>query len=205
MDKFDWRKQYKALYFPKPGVVSVVTVPKMHYIMVDGKGDPNKSERLQDCFQALYSVAYTIKFDLKKAGREDYTVFPPEGLWYANDPSVFVKTPEDKSAWKWTIVIAQPDFITKADFENAQKTALAKKGLPLIADVRFESMDEGEVAQMMHIGPYATEGPNIQKLHDYIAHNKWALAGKHHEIYLSDPRRGNPEKMKTVIRQPFSR
>lgn len=205
MEKFDWRKEFKQYYLPTPNVVSIITIPRMNYIMIDGEGDPNTSKRHQDCYQALYSIAYTIKFDLKKAGREEYSVFPPEGLWYSDDPNVFIETPEDKSAWRWTIMIAQPNFVTREDFIFAKETALEKKGFPLISDVRFESMDEGEVAQMMHIGPFSTEGPSIQKIHDYIAHNQWSLRGRHHEIYLSDPRKGSQDKMKTVIRQPFSR
>jgi hypothetical protein len=132
-------------------------------------------------------------------------VFPPEGLWFAEDMRVFTENFNDKSAWKWTIMIAQPDFVTKTDFEQAKLSAIAKKGLPQMRKVRFEGLDEGDAVQVLHIGPYAAEGPNIQKLHNYIKEHGWQLTGKHHEIYMSDPRRSAPEKMKTVIRQPFKK
>jgi hypothetical protein len=118
---------------------------------------------------------------------------------------VFTENFNDKSAWKWTIMIAQPDFVTKTDFEQAKLSAIAKKGLPQMRKVRFEGLDEGDAVQVLHIGPYAAEGPNIQKLHNYIKEHGWQLTGKHHEIYMSDPRRSAPEKMKTVIRQPFKK
>lgn len=205
MQKFEWKKELKELYFPKVGVVSEVKVPKMNYLMIDGAGDPNTSEELQDTFSALYPIAYTIKFALKNAGRRDFMVFPPEGLWFAEDMRVFTENFNDKSAWKWTIMIAQPDFVTKTDFEQAKLSAIAKKGLPQMRKVRFEGLDEGDAVQVLHIGPYAAEGPNIQKLHNYIKEHGWQLTGKHHEIYMSDPRRSAPEKMKTVIRQPFKK
>jgi len=205
MDKYEWKKEQKDLYLPKTGVVSEVKVPKTNYIMFDGAGDPNNSKAMQDAFSALYPIAYTIKFALKKAGRQDFTVFPPEGLWFADDMNVFMDNPGDKSSWKWTIMIAQPSFVTKADFEQAKQAAFAKKGLPTLQKVSFEPLEEGTSVQMMHIGPYADEGPNILKLHSYIKEHGWQLTGKHHEIYMSDPRRVAPEKMKTVIRQPYKK
>lgn len=203
MDKFDWKKEYKELYFPKQEVAEVC-VPKMNFLMIDGHGDPNTSLEFAAAVQALYPIAYTVKFALKKAGRADYSVMPMEGLWWAPDMNVFMEHPEDKSSWLWTIMIAQPDFVTEQDFKDAQKAAFEKKGLKEINQVRFESYDEGEAVQILHVGPYSAEGPNILKLHDYIKESGNKLRGKHHEIYMSDARRVAPEKMKTVVRQPFS-
>ncbi|HUD03569.1 MAG TPA: GyrI-like domain-containing protein [Patescibacteria group bacterium] len=205
MQKFEWKKELKEIYFPKVGVVSEVKVPKINYLMIDGTGDPNNSTTLADAFSALYPIAYTIKFDLKSTARQDFTVFPPEGLWFADDMSVFMENNNNKSSWKWTIMIAQPDYVTKADFVSAQDVAFAKKNLPKIKEVRFEALEEGDSVQILHIGPYSAEGPNILKLHDYIKEHGWKLAGKHHEIYMSDPRRVGKDKMKTVIRQPFKK
>jgi len=117
---------------------------------------------------------------------------------------VFMPETADRNKWQWTLMIMQPDFITRKDFENAVAAAGKKKDNPLIDKVRFESYTEGESTQIMHIGPYSAEGPNIQKLHQKIAGIGGKLTGRHHEIYLSDPRRAAPDKIKTVVRQPYS-
>lgn len=202
MELFDWKKEYKELYFPKQEV-GEVTVPKMNFLMIDGHGDPNTSPEFAASVQALYSIAYTIKFALKKTGRADFSVMPMEGLWWAPDMNVFMEQPDDKSSWLWTIMIAQPNFVTEQDFKDAQEAAFKKKGLKEIKQVRFEAYDESEAVQILHIGPYSAEGPNILKLHNYIKDHGWELSGKHHEIYMSDARRVAPEKMKTVVRQPY--
>jgi hypothetical protein len=200
--KFDWKKEYKDLYFPNDKVRDV-KVPKMNFLMIDGAGDPNENPQFSDAVAALYSISYTIKFALKKTGGPEYSVMPMEGLWWAPDMNIFIEHPEDKSTWLWTIMIAQPDFIKESDFKQAADTAFAKKKMEAIKHVRFEAYDEGKAVQMLHFGPYSEEGKNILKLHEFIEDNGWKLSGKHHEIYLSDARRVAPEKMKTVIRQPY--
>jgi len=127
-----------------------------------------------------------------------------EGLWWAEDKKVFMSETSDRNKWQWTVMMMQPDFITKADFIKAKEAAKKKKDNYYIENVRFEPFSEGKAAQIMHIGPYSAEGPNIQRIHNKIKEIGGKLSGKHHEIYLSDPRRVAPQKMKTVIRQPYS-
>jgi hypothetical protein len=175
----------------------------MNFIMIDGQGAP-ESKQFMQAMLALYPIAYTIKFDKKKTGGPDFTVMALEGLWWAEDMKVFMPETSDRNKWQWTVMMMQPDFITRRDFENAAEAAKKKKDNPALNSVRFESFIEGKSAQIMHIGPYSAEGPNIQKLQQKIAEIGGKLSGKHHEIYLSDPRRVTPDKMKTVLRQPYS-
>jgi hypothetical protein len=181
---------------------AIVDVPEMAFLMIDGHGDPNTAVEYREAIEALYSVAYTAKFTLKHAGVVDYGVMPLEGLWWVPDMSKI--TTADKSAWDWTAMIMQPDQVTSDVFEDARAKAAEKKSLPAISRMRFERFAEGPSAQIMHIGPYSAEGPTIQRLHAFIAAQGYELAGKHHEIYLGDPRRSAPEKLKTIVRQPFA-
>ena len=199
MAKLDWSKDLKHLYAPSAKAPVMVDVPPMNYLMLDGHGDPNNNPYYRDVVEALFSLAYTIKFMVKKGGVE-YAVYPAEGLWWVPDMTQF--TIEDKSAWDWTMMIAQPEGVNVDIVEEGRRQALKKKGLALLEQVRFETYMEGRAAQIMHIGPYAAEGPTIARLHEFIAEQGYALTGKHHEIYLSDVRRADPEKMRTVIRQP---
>ena len=203
MEKIDLKKQLKAFYNPTAKEVTLIDVPKMNFIMIDGKGAP-ESAQFAGSIQALYPIAYTIKFDKKKTEETDFTVMGMEGLFWAKDMKVFMPETADRKEWQWTLMIVQPDFVTKANFIKAKEAAKKKKDIPYIDNVRFESFSEGKAAQIMHIGPYSAEGPNIQRLHQKIAEIGGKLSGKHHEIYLSDPRRVAPQKMKTVIRQPYS-
>ncbi|MEI7810891.1 MAG: GyrI-like domain-containing protein [Ignavibacteria bacterium] len=203
MTKIDMKKQYAELFNPPVKNVVEVDVPCMNYLMINGNGDPNNSEKFNNCVESLYSVAYTLKFMCKKEvpALPDYVVPPLEGLWWCDDMKLF--SIEDKSAWKWTLMIMQPEFINTADVEKASVTAYAKKQIEAIKEVRFENYHEGRCAQIMHIGPYSDETPTILKLHNFIKENGHSLRGFHHEIYLSDPRKADPAKMKTIIRQPF--
>lgn len=199
--KLDLKKELKQLYRPSAKKCALVDVPAMNFLMVDGAGDPNTSPDFQAATEALYAVSYALKFAIKKGGTAvDYTVMPLEGLWWAEDMARF--SVEDKSDWFWTLMILQPDFVTAVRVAATMEQTAAKKDLPAIERLRFEPYAEGLSAQIMHIGPYAAEAPTIEKLHAFIAENGRQLRGKHHEIYLSDPRRAAPEKMKTVIRQP---
>jgi hypothetical protein len=152
--------------------------------------------------EALYSVAYAIKFAIKRGPDElDYKVMPLEGLWWVPDMSAF--SVEDKSAWDWTAMIAQPERVTQAMVDEAVALAARKKPLPAAPKLRLQSFAEGLAAQVMYIGPYAAEGPAIERLHAFIAEHGYERSGRHHEIYLGDPRRTDPAKLKTVIRQPM--
>ena len=201
MSKIDLRKELAWLYKPSAKTISLVDVPAMNFIMIDGKGSP-ESEQYRQSIEALYPVAYTLKFAMKFAG-QDFTVMALEGLWWADDMSAFDPETGNRNAWQWTMMMMQPDFITSTDFEAAVKAARQKKDLPGLSKIRFERFKEGRAAQLMHIGPYSAEGPNILKLHEKIKEIGGELTGKHHEIYLSDPRRTDPSKWKTVIRQPY--
>ena len=201
-EKFDWKKKYKDLYFPNSEVCEVL-VPAMNYLMINGAGDPNSSPEFQTAVEALYTLSYTIKFNIKNSGGTEYSVFPLEGLWWAPDMKAFSEDNNDKSSWLWTLMIAQPDFVKTEHVEECRKAAIEKKGFPKLKDVRFETYNEGNAAQLMHVGPYSAEGPNILRIHKWIKDNGYVIDKKHHEIYISDMRRTAPEKLKTVVRQPF--
>jgi len=201
MSKLDLKKQLKHLYNPSKKEFSIVDVPSMNFIMIDGSGDPNTSSEYQGALVALYGLSYTIKFASKKQLGIDYVVMALEGLWWAEDMAEFSLS--DKSSWQWTMMMLQPDHIT-AEFVEEARTALAKKkGPPSLSKVRFERFHEGLSAQIMYLGPYADEAPTIARLHAFIEESGYERRGKHHEIYLSDPRRTAPENLKTVIRQPI--
>lgn len=201
LERVDARKQLKALYGAS-GDPSVVDVPAMNFLMVDGHGDPNTSPLYADAVAALYSVAFTLKFTIKRGpDKIDFKVMPLEGLWWADDPRSFATG--DKAAWQWTAMIMQPDVVTHAHVMDAIAVVQKKKPNAMLSHLRFESFREGRSAQLLHVGPYADEAANIERLHAFIAAQGGKLTGKHHEIYLSDPRRVLPQKLKTIIRQPF--
>jgi hypothetical protein len=200
--KVDLRKELKHLYNPSAKEVSVVDVPEMNFLMVDGEGNPNTSEWYGQAVEALYAVSYALKFMVKKDETGvDYAVMPLEGLWWADDMSRF--STSNKDAWKWTMMIVQPEYVTEGLFEEARQSTAKKKDLPALASMRFEVFREGRAAQIMHVGPFAEEGLNIEKIHRFIEEQGHQRRGKHHEIYLGDPRRTAPERLKTVLRQPF--
>jgi len=202
MEKRDYRKELKHLYAPSAKEVSIVDVPAMNFLMIDGQGDPSTSTEYQAAIEALYGVAYTLKFAVKKGPRQvDYAVFPLEGLWWADDLSAF--TLARREEWKWTAMIAQPEYVTPSLFEEALIEVERKKGISLSGVMRFEPFEEGRAVQIMYVGPFSEEGPTIEKIHSAIQALDGSPVGKHHEIYMSDFRRTPPEKLKTVIRQPF--
>ena len=202
MAKIDLKKQLKTLYAPPPNKVLEVDVPTLNYLMIDGTGDPNTSQAYQESVEALFGLSYTLKFMLKKGPQAiDYGVMPLEGLWWADDMTQF--STKDKSNWRWTMLMMQPDCVTEALFMQALATQKKKKPSPALDRVRFEAFSEGKAAQTMHIGPFSTEGPTIEKVHQFIQACGAQLRGKHHEIYLSDIRKADPAKWKTIIRQPM--
>ncbi|MBS4032319.1 MAG: GyrI-like domain-containing protein [Clostridiales bacterium] len=201
MIKLDIKKELQHLYKPSIKHPELVDVPNMNFLMVDGKGDPNTTPEFQDAVEALYSLSYTLKFMVKKGpSLIDYKVMPLEGLWWSEDMWEF--SVEHKDDWLWTLMIMQPEFVTDDLFTKALFQVQKKKDLPALPRVRLESYHEGLSVQIMHVGPFSDEGPTVAKLHGFIEDEKHERAGKHHEIYLSDPRKASPDKMKTVIRQP---
>lgn len=201
MTKTDFKKELKHLYNPSAKEVVIVDVPKVNFLMIDGAGDPNTAQEFEDAVEALYAVSYALKFMIKREKQIDYIVMPLEGLWWVDDMTQF--SMENKDIWEWTQMIMQPEFVTIDLVEKALEQAEKKKNPPALSKIRFESLHEGLSAQIMHLGPYSAEGPTIEKLHNFIRENGYEPRGKHHEIYLSDPRKSAPEKMRTVIRQPM--
>lgn len=202
MSKIDLKKEWRELYRPTSKKVTVVDVPAFDFLMVDGRGDPNTAQEYREAVEALYGVAYTLKFMLKRGDAGlDYVVMPLQGLWWVENMADFSTARKDE--WQWTMMIMQPPPITQLLVEEAIAQAAAKKELPALVKMRFARFHEGLAAQIMYIGPYADEGPTIQNIHQFIADKGGRLHGKHHEIYLSDPRRAAPEKLRTIIRQPY--
>ena len=202
MDKLDFKKVMKAYWQPPVGKFVVVEVPRFSFLKVDGRGDPNSAPEYKRAVQWLYSMSYALKFASKGAG-QDYGVAPLEGLWWAEDMSSF--TSGDKSNWLWTAMIMQPDWIDAAAYAAALEKTRGKLGEPPVS-LRLEPFEEGLSVQTMHMGPYSAEAPTIARLHsEFLPANGLVETGHHHEIYISDPGRTAPEKLKTVIRQPVRR
>lgn len=204
MGKLNFIKDNKSLYSPSSKEPSIIEVPSMQFISIEGSGDPNTSQSYKLAVEALYSVSYTIKFLPKKGteikGYQDYKVGPLEGLWWMENNNDFLTASKDK--WQWKMMIRQPDFVTKEVFEMALKNAMVKKPNTSLSLGKLEKYVEGTAVQLMHIGPYSEEHPNIMRMHKYAMDLGYKLSGKHHEIYLGDPRKTKPEKLETVLRQP---
>ena len=201
MEKLELKKTLKYLYEPSARDFSIVDVPPMNFIMIDGQGNPNISKEYAESLQALYTAAYTLKFSIKKKLGVDYPVMASEGLWWMDDMREFSVARKDD--WKWTMMIMQPDIVTPDLLSQAVSEALKKKEQPALSKLRLEHFHEGLAAQILYFGPYADEGPTIARMHKFIEESGYIRFGKHHEIYLGDPRRSAPEKLRTVIRQPM--
>jgi hypothetical protein len=199
MEKTDYKKVFKEFY-KAPTKPVLVTVPEFNFLMIDGMGDPNTSQDYADAMEALYGVAYTTKFALKHAGVADFSVMPLEGLWWIEgQPEITV---EDKDNYSWTSMIMQPDVVSKKTIDDAIVSLKERKDPVALPKLRFESYNEGLSVQIMHIGPWSEEKPTIDRLHAFADEQGFKRRGLHHEIYLSDPRRTAPERLKTIIRQP---
>ena len=197
--KSDFRAERRDLYSPKAGDFSVVDVPEFLFAMVDGHGDPNTSPDYARAVESLYSVSYAAKFASKAELDRDYVVGPLEGLWDAERMEAFLD--RSKGEWSWTMMIRQPDWITPELFERAVAKAVKKQ--PAAEAVRLEAYAEGLSVQILHVGSYDDEGPALARLHqEFLPANGYEETGRHHEIYLSDPRRIEAAKLKTVLRQP---
>lgn len=202
MEKIDFRTYLKPLYGPtRRQGFHLVDVPTMRFLMIDGHGDPNTEKAYREAVETLYGVAYALKFASKRQLERDYTVPPLEGLWWSRDMKSFLTREKDK--WDWTMMIMVPDWIGPAMIATTIDTIKRKKAPAALDRLRVEPLDEGRAVQVLHVGPYDDEGPVLEKLHgEYLPANGLAPTGKHHEIYLSDPRRASPDKLKTILRQP---
>ena len=203
METLDLKKDLKHLYTASAKTVTELKIPRMRYLMIDGMGDPNTVPAYVQAIEALYAVAYTLKFTIKKGREIDYPVLPLEGLWWMDDMREFNMANKDR--WCWTMMIAQPQVVSASDVKSAVSEVKKKKDPAALSLLRFESLAEGPCVQILHTGPYADEKPAIEKLHAHISALGAVPSGKHHEVYLGDPRRTAPEKLKTVLRQPFTK
>jgi hypothetical protein len=208
MEKLDLRKMYKHLYQPSAKKVDVVEVPPLQFAMIDGQIEagvlPGDSPAFQQAVEALYGISYTLKFASKKRGENpiDYKVMALEGLWSVAEGEFEITNP---SNWRWTAMIMQPDHITEAMFQEALAQLQKKKPSLAVDKLRLERFHEGLCMQVMHIGPYAEEPATIARMDQFARENGYVHRGKHHEIYIGDPRRAAPEKLKTVLRQPVEK
>lgn len=200
MGSIDLKRQFKSEYSAglRPKIIESQVGD---YLMVDGGGDPNDNPMYEGAVEALYTLSYGIRSVVKSTTGDAYTVMPLEGQWWVTDLSRFSYT--DRSDWRWTVMIRQPPAAAGIDTEAVMATVTQRKRLRRGNDVRWESLAEGTVAQVMHRGPYAEEKPTIERLHAFIAQEGFSIAGKHHEIYLSDPRRATVGGGRTIIRYPI--
>lgn len=202
--KVDFKKSQDS-YQAKHNAFRIVLVPKMQYVMIDGHGDPNISKEFSNAVEALYPVAYTLKFASKLELGKDYVVPPLEGLWWSADMATFT-TRRDKSSWTWTMMIMTPDWITQKMFNIAITKVAAKNTPASLNNLRLDSLDEGTCVQTLHIGLYDNEGPLLEKMHhEFIPNNNLKMIKKHHEVYLSDSRKVIPAKRRTILRHPVEK
>ncbi len=201
MGKIDLKKELKPLYTASAQQATLVTGWPLQYLMFNGYGDPDTNPDFQAGVEALYTASYTLKFRLKKELDLDWVVPPLEGLWWMLMADFDLDRRDD---WRWTLMLPQPAEVTRELLDQAVVAAKKKKPLPALEKLRLEIYDEGRAAQILHVGPYREEMATIDRLHAFIKEQGFHLCGKHHEIYLSDPRRTAPEKLKTILRQPVS-
>lgn len=209
MEKLDYKKEYKDLYQPtsKP---SIIEVPEMLFITVEGSGDPNTSATYQEAMEILYGLSFTIKMSkmsgTQPAGYFEYVVPPLEGLWYTDEGCFDGVNVTDKNLFRWISMIRQPEFVTEEVFEMAKEALTKKKPELDLSNAKFIRLEEGLCVQAMHRGPYDNEPETIEKMKQYVKENGYeedfSDTRLHHEIYLSDPRRCAPERLRTVIRHP---
>ena len=197
-------KRELATYTAQHGTFSIVQVPALRYLMVDGHGDPNTSPAYADAIGSLFPLAYKLKFLSKAELDHDYVVMPLEALWWAEDMASFTSE-RNKSRWDWTLMNLVPEWITEEHLHRARESVAQKTGAAAVDAVRLERYEEGLSVQTLHVGSYDDEAPVLEAMHAYLASQGLGLAGKHHEIYLSDARRTSPARLKTILRQPVTR
>ena len=203
--KADLKKQFPEFYKPSRDP-HIIDVPEMKFFMVDGTGYPGDNPLYQEAMQLLYGVSFTLKMKIMKPTGRDYVVPPLEGLWWADDMKVFAEDyMKRKDEWKWTSMIRIPDFVSEDQIKKGLQAFKESKKPENFDKLRYQSYTEGTVVQVLHVGPFSEEGPVIEKMHEYAINQGYSLHKKHHEIYLSDPRRTKPEKLRTVIRQPIKK
>jgi len=198
--KADLRKQFRHLYTPSDKEIQVVDLPPARFLAVDGYGEP-ASARFQRALTALYNISFTTKFAVKKEEKIDYPVMALEGLWWTSEPTGRFDPKIPRSDWRWTLMIMQPDFVDEGRIaETAQR--LRTKG-KVLEPFRLMTFHEGLAAQVLHLGPYSAEAPTIERIWKFIREGGYVENGRHHEIYIGDPRRSNPSKLRTILRQPI--
>lgn len=195
--KIDLVKEDKKYYTAKTNP-QILEFPKLFYLTIEGKGEP-AGKAFTEAVQALYPLAYGVKALSKKQGK-DFAVAKLEGLWWVKSDKPYLEVPRQE--WYWKLLIRLPDFITSELVDKARQEVLKKKGIDLVKEIKFEPITEGKCVQVLHIGPYSTEPETIEKMRKMMKENKLTENGFHHEIYLSDPRKTLPQKMKTILRQP---
>jgi hypothetical protein len=200
--KVDLRKRYGFLYAPSEKEIQVVDVPAMKFLTVDGSGD-TASERFQKAIGTLYNLSFTTKFAVRKEEKVDYPVMALEGLWWTPGSSEGFDPKVARQDWKWMLMMMQPDFVTEARIADSAER-IRKKGR-LLEPFKLTTFHEGLSAQIMHVGPYSAETPTIERIWGFIRQNGYVTNGKHHEIYIGDPRRASPSKLRTILRQPIRR
>lgn len=202
--KIDHKREI-AGYTARRGVFSLIELPPLQYLMIDGRGDPDTADAYRDAIATIYPLAYKLKFLSTTELGQDYTVMPLEALWWADDMSSFTAA-RDTSAWRWTLLNLVPDWLDAGHVELAHSRLAAAGGAPVLDGLRFDTLDEGLCVQTLHLGPYDDEGPLLERMHhEFIPANGLRMTGRHHEVYLSDARRTAPEKLRTILRQPVER
>jgi hypothetical protein len=200
--KYDYRRELGDLYAAVDHP-AMVDVPPLSFLMIDGHGDPNASPTFEEGVKALYAVTYAVKFRMRSMPEGiDAAIMPLEGLWWI--PEARVWDFGDKSDWDWTLMVAEPDLVTPALVAETIEGVRTERGLPALQRMRFESLAEGRAAQILHRGPFSAERPTLERLYDFIRDEGSVPVGKHHEIYLRDPQRTAPARMRTIIRQPVT-
>lgn len=202
-NKIDFKREIGA-YRARQDRFQIMDVPDLQYLMIDGHGDPNTGPAFTDAVEALYPLAYRLKFASKRVLGRDYVVMPLEGLWWADDMDSFTAS-RDKSQWDWTLMIMVPDWINQDMFTSAREQISTKGNPRRLGEVRLGSLSEGRCVQTLHVGAYDDEAEKLARMHhEFIPDNGLRMAGKHHEIYLSDSRRVTPERRRTILRQPVN-
>ena len=208
MEKIDLRKEWKHLYVPSAKQAGLVKVPKFNFVMIDGQiepgATPGTSQAFGEAMEALYGISYTLKFmsKLRKTNPIDYTVMALEGLWWVGSGEFSF---DKKDNWCWTLMMMQPKHITAKMYQAALQQLKEKKDPPALARLRFESFQEGLCVQIMHIGPYSEEPRSLEQMQAFADKNGYVYRDKHHEIYMGDPRRAKPEKLRTILRHPVEK
>jgi len=190
-------------YRAKQGELRIVDVPELQYLALDGHGDPDGAA-FAEALEALYPLAYALKLASKREQDRDYVVMPLEGLWWADDMAAFT-TARDRASWHWTLLMLVPDWIDRGAFDAAVAAVLTKRAPARLGDIRLEPLAEGRCVQTLHVGAFDDEGPVLARMHDeFIPEAGLRMTGRHHEIYLSDARRVEPAKRRTILRQPVA-